>query len=74
MGLEHRVVSDHESLLLEVRMLGGMFVECASMSLAWTKYIIHEITSSSYSRSVEEDADAAIRCFETENVLEALQA
>jgi len=69
----YRVVSDRESLLQEAWALGEMFLERAPVSLEWTKRMIHEITSGSHPPAVEEDTDAAIRCFKTEDVLEAVQ-
>jgi enoyl-CoA hydratase/carnithine racemase len=72
--LLHRVVSEHESLLQEVQALGELFVERAPASLAWAKNIIHQIIAGSHIPTVEEDMEASIACFETEDFLEAVQA
>lgn len=73
-GLLHSVVSDSEFLLQEAQALGEMFVERAPLSLAWAKRMISEITSGSLPLTSEEDAEAAIRCFETQDFLEAVEA
>lgn len=74
MGLLHRVVSEHESLLQEVQVLGELFVERAPASLAWAKSVIHAIIAGSPFPTVEEDMNASIPCFETEDFFEAVQA
>ena len=74
MGLLHRVVSEHESLLQEVQALGELFVERAPASLAWAKSVIHAIIAGSPMPTSEEDINASISCFETEDFFAAVQA
>jgi enoyl-CoA hydratase len=74
MGLLHRIVADHEMLLREAQALGELFIERAPLSLAWAKRAVQEIASGALVPDREEDAEAAIRCFETADFLEAVQA
>lgn len=74
MGLLHRVVSDHETLLRAAQALGELFIERAPLSLAWAKRVVQQIASGAPVLDREADAEAAIRCFETADFLEAVQA
>jgi enoyl-CoA hydratase len=74
MGLLHRVVASHEALLQEVQALGEMFVERAPASVAWAKRVVREISAGAPAPTAEEDAEAAIRCFETADFHEAVRA
>lgn len=74
MGLLHRVVADHETLMQEAQMLGEQFNERAPLSLSWSKRVVRQIASGAPLPEREEDASTAIRCFETEDFREAVQA
>jgi enoyl-CoA hydratase len=74
MGLLHRIVADHETLLREAQALGELFIARAPLSLAWAKRAVQQIASGAPLPDREEDAEAAIRCFETGDFLEAVQA
>ena len=74
MGLLHRVAADHETLLREAQALGELFIERAPLSLSWAKRVVQHIASGAPLPEPEEDAGEAIRCFETADFLEAVQA
>lgn len=73
-GLLQRVVADNASLLAEAQTLGELFVDRAPIALAWAKRVVHEIATGAPAPSPETDADASIRCFETEDFQEAVRA
>lgn len=74
MGLLHRVVADHETLLRDVQALGELFIERAPLSLAWAKRAVRQIASGAPLPEREADAESSIRCFATEDFIEAVQA
>jgi enoyl-CoA hydratase/carnithine racemase len=51
-----------------------MFVERAPGSVAWAKRVVREISVGAPAPTTEEDAEAAIRCFETADFHEAVRA
>lgn len=73
-GLLHRIVADHETLLREAQAMGELFIERAPLSVSWAKRAVQEIASGAPVPDREADAEAAIRCFETGDFLEAVQA
>ncbi|WP_165423201.1 enoyl-CoA hydratase/isomerase family protein [Ktedonosporobacter rubrisoli] len=73
-GLLQRIVPDHAMLLKEAQALGELFVERAPQALAWVKKIVYDITTGVAAPAPIDDANAAIRCFETADFQEAVQA